>query len=482
MPTQENIRKMGDAGVSARQIAANTGLSRNTVTKYLNREDYSPAPLNMTAKSLVDDYAHIVEDWLTNDLNQPRKQRHTVKRVHERLVSEHGFAGSYWSVARWVKRYKQERRLPGDGYSELVWPPGSAQADFGEADAVIAGQRTTVHMLNLTFPSSNARFMVSLPGETAECVAEGLKTIFEHIGAVPHTIVFDNATGVGRKLKNDATVMASLFKAFQLHYRFDVRFTNPNAGHEKGSVENAVGFLRRNLMVPLPHIETMQGLTTILLERCNSLLELIHYRKNESLGVLFELDKKVMLPLPSISFDACRWVLRTVDLVGNITVNDVKYFVGSEYAGERVQAGLRAFEIQVLTLDKKLIVTHKRVYGGQTKTVRFEEQLLPGLIRKPSSIRNSPLREELSPVLLQYLDNGTHPVRREFFELLELSTNICGFNMAEQIMANIITEGRTLKVSEIELIARRAFESNRFEESYDGPDLTVYDQFLGGVE
>lgn len=481
MPTQENIRKMGDAGISARQIATRTGLSRNTVAKYLDKQDYSPTPLNIVSKSLVDDYAHIVEEWFANDLKLPRKQRHTAKRVHDRLVTEHDFKGSYWSVARWVKKHKQSQRLPGDGFSELVWAPGAAQADFGEAEAVIAGQKVTIHLLLLTLPFSNARFMVALPGETAECVSEGLKTIFEHIGSVPHTIVFDNATGVGRKLAKGETVMARMFEKFRLHYGFNVIFTNPNSGNEKGNVENAVGFLRRNLMVPIPHVETMSGLTTILLERCDNLLELVHYRKKEPLGELFKYDKKVMRPLPGISFDACNWVLRTVDLVGNVTVNDVKYFVASEHAGQRVQAGLRAFEIEILTLDKKHIITHKRVYSSSARTVRFEAQLLPGLIRKPSSIRNSPLRENLSAELLTYLDEGEHYMRRQFFEMLASATNICGFNTAEQILTEAVKTGRKLSISEIEMSARRASESQNSISHGEGPDLGVYDQFLGGV-
>src|SRR5690625_3089742 len=133
------------------------------------------------------------------------------------------------------------------------------------------GKRVTTHMLVVTWPYSNTRYAVALPGETAECVCDGLRTIFEHVGRVPARIVFDNATGIGRRINKQVT-MTKLFAAFKLHYRFTAEFTNPDAGNEKGSVENAVGFIRRNALVPVPHVESFQGLTDYLLATCDQLL------------------------------------------------------------------------------------------------------------------------------------------------------------------------------------------------------------------
>ena len=68
-----------------------------------------------------------------------------------------------------------------------MWEPGIAQADFGEADVVVQGVRTRVHVLVVTFPYSNARYAAALPGETSECVCEGLRHIFKHVGLAPLT-------------------------------------------------------------------------------------------------------------------------------------------------------------------------------------------------------------------------------------------------------------------------------------------------------
>lgn len=133
----------------------------------------------------------------------PRKQRHTARRVYDRLVAEQGFDGSYPIVQRYVKRWRQEHRVPGEGYLELEWSPGVMQVDFGLAQAVIAGNRTDVHCLVVSFPHSNMRYAVALPGENAECVCEGLRVVFEHAGVAPLVMVFDNATGAGHRVAWD---------------------------------------------------------------------------------------------------------------------------------------------------------------------------------------------------------------------------------------------------------------------------------------
>ena len=142
--------------------------------------------------------------------------------------------------------------MESDGFAELEWAPGSAQVDFGQARAVVAGVERVAHFLVVSFPYSNMRWVAALPGETSECVRQGLLWIFERMGMAPRVVVFDNATGVaiaGRTALPPGPACSPLFCA---HYGFEPRFRDPYSGHGKGSVENAVGFVRRNLMVPMP--------------------------------------------------------------------------------------------------------------------------------------------------------------------------------------------------------------------------------------
>jgi hypothetical protein len=139
--------------------------------------------------------------------------------------------------------------------------------------------------------------------------------------------------------------MTRVFNAFQAHYRIgEVRFCNPYSGNEKGPVENAVGFLRRNLMVPMPKAESLEALTRMLLERCGMLARQRHYRKDDTIGALFEQDKAQMLALPGVSFDPVRWEMRHADNLGIVTVDGARYLAGAKYHNLPVHAGLRAFD------------------------------------------------------------------------------------------------------------------------------------------
>ena len=144
---RRRIRQLDRQGLGHREISRKLGVSRTTVARYANHGDYSPKPLGSghAGRPLVDaGYSAVVDGWPAADLRMPVKQRHTATRVYERLVAECGFTGSYSSVQRWVKRWRREHRMESDGFAELEWAPGSAQVDFGQARAVVAGVERVV--------------------------------------------------------------------------------------------------------------------------------------------------------------------------------------------------------------------------------------------------------------------------------------------------------------------------------------------------
>ena len=220
MSVQENIRTLDSHGIAGREIARQLGVSRDAVVKYTKQQDYSPKPPTPVPRptgSVLTGFETIIEKWLGEDQRRPRKQRHTAKRVFDRLVIEEKYTGSYSPVQRFVRKWNDLHRQAGEGFTELVWPAGTAQVDFGQAEAIIAGIRQILHIFVVTFPFSNMRFVQAYRGETAECVCHGLRTVFDHIGAAPRHLVFDNATGIGRRV-GTKVVEATLFGAFKLRY------------------------------------------------------------------------------------------------------------------------------------------------------------------------------------------------------------------------------------------------------------------------
>ncbi|WP_244924596.1 IS21 family transposase [Actinobaculum suis] len=473
---QKDIKTRLAQGQSQRRVARELNLSRNTVAKYAAKEDFSPRPKITKPRSKMEPYAQLVTSWLVQDEKMPPKQRHTIQRVWERLVEEEGFTGSYHSVMRWIHRYRVERRHLGQGFSELVWQAGQMQVDYGQARALIDGTEQLVHVLVATLPYSNARFAVASPAQNAECVCAGLRMIFEHIGQVPTRCVFDNASGIGAKHRDGTVTMTRLFEAFATHYGIKVAFTNPYSGHEKGHVENAVGFLRRNLMVPLPRAQSLGQLSALLLSRCDKLLERNHYRKNIPIGELFEDDKAACSHLPRIGFDACSWQRRTVDKVGNIQVDNHMYLVGSQHALTQVHVGIRAQSIEILNQSGQRIIEHSRSYSTDHGTVFDPVSVLPNLIRRPGSYPQSLLRPLLPQALARYLDHADNPRRAAVLRMMYRACQMADFASIASSAADLLTHEIELNPDNLFLAVRATLQPPTT--STNTVDLTAYDALL----
>lgn len=263
----EDIRKRARGGESIASIARAVGASEPTVGKYARMEDLSPEPPRRREheSEVLAPYEETVDSRLDDDCRNWRKQRHTATRVYVRLRDEEGYTGGYSTVQRYVRRRREETarerdRRDAEGFLTLRWLPGEVQVDFGEADFRARGVVTRGKYLTVTFPHSNVGLTRVLWGETAECVCQGLRDVFEFVGGVPRRAVFDNATEVGGRVGGEVRT-SELFRRFAAHYGLDYTFTNPYSGNEKGNVENKVGCHRRNLFVPVP---SFRGLATLM--------------------------------------------------------------------------------------------------------------------------------------------------------------------------------------------------------------------------
>ena len=156
MSQVQTIRQLKKEGESIAGISRKVGVSRDTVYKYLERDDFSLAmPVKKPAKSIMDEYRPVIEGYFEEDARSWRKQRHTAKRIHERLRDEHGCEASESTVRHYVARIRKECVPSASSFLTLVWAPGEAQADFGEADFYLNGVRTRLFYLVVTFPFSN---------------------------------------------------------------------------------------------------------------------------------------------------------------------------------------------------------------------------------------------------------------------------------------------------------------------------------------
>lgn len=425
---------------SLTEIARIEKLDWRTVRKYVDMEDFnepSPSPDEEKHSSKLDLYKPIIDKWLMEDKKAPRKQRHTAKRIHKRLKEEvDGYACSYRLVAAYVAGKKQELRLKKqEGYLPLEHHPGEAQSDFGYADFYENGRlHHESKYLVLSFPYSNGAYLQLNYGENMECLLEGLVAMFEYIGGVPTEIWFDNTrTIVTDIIKGGGREVTERFQRFCEHYRFKPVFMNPESGWEKGNVENKVGYLRRNELVPVPRFSSLLEKNRELLESCDKDMEREHYDDGSGrlISELFEADRAALLPLPAVPYDTSLYTTARTDKYGKFTLDCGKhrYSASPAFCEETVRLRLTSAQVTVMDSDLHEIVCHRRLYGEERESMDWIPYLRY-ISRKPRSLKNSGVYGMMPESMQIYLDGCESSERGKILKVLTELTERSGFDSA----------------------------------------------------
>lgn len=437
-----------EQGYNISEIAKATERDWKTVAKYIDMADFNePLPVPASEKQFcpkLEPYKALIDSWLEEDRNHPRKQRHTAKKVFKRLTKEvPGFDCSYRLVAEYVKYRKEALNLKrSEGFLPLEHHPGEAQADFGSAEFYERGRLISGKYLVLSFPWSNAGFLQLFYGENIECLLEGLTAIFRHIGGVPHEIWFDNASSmVTNIIKDGGRDLTERFSRFKEHYGFKAVFMNPDAGHEKGNVENKVGYGRRNYLVPVPEFNDLMFYNTELLEQLDADQDREHYYKQATIRELFEADKSALMPLPTVWFDTSRVItgLKT-DAYGRFTLENGKHEYSSapKFALGTVNVRLDSTFVTVLDDDYREIVTHKRLYGDERQSSMEWIPYLDYVSRHPRSLKNTGIYAMMPAAMQSYLNNCDGSQKKDVLHILSELTDLTGFESAVQTVEQAI--------------------------------------------
>ena len=481
MPTINSIRQQRRDGCSVAEIARRNGVSRDTVYKYLKRDDFSPTPpAKKKRPSKLDPYKPLIRQWIEDDSANWRKQRHTAKRIWQRLVEECGADVSASTVGRYVKTLREENRAASERFLDLAWEPGEAQADFGEADFYVMGVRKRLSYFVLTFPYSNVGLAQVFPGENAECVCQALKGIFSYIGGVPKRIVFDNAAGVGRRTA-DKVRTTELFGRFAAHYGFAYAFCNPASGHEKGSVENKVGFIRRSLFVPVPQVTNMEAFNRNLLGKCMAISRKDRWVKGEPEDRLFVEDRFALSGLPAKPFEAVRYVTARADKKGKVRADGPHFYsTDPAFSGCEMLLELGADKLRAFDGAGAFVCEHARAYGDAPTDTTDPGSQLHLLCLKPAGWRSSRVRAALSEEVRSWMDGLGRDELKGELRLLRDETARSGWEATRQAVE--LAYGSTGRVDRASVAVGAARIASGAEAiAYDEPvDLSGYDAvFLG---
>lgn len=375
-----------------------------------------------------------------------------------------------------MKAYKSQKKQVRT-FQELVWHPGEAQVDFGEADFYEKGELLRKKYLTVSFPYSNNGFSQVFGGETSECVCQGLKDIFEYIGGVPAILVFDNATGIGRRI-GEQVREAQLFQQMRAHYGFTARFCNPNAGHEKGHVENKVGYNRRNLFVPVPAYDCIETYNRNLLEAHRDKAAEYHYKKGKPIQVLFREDQQALKSLPSYPFNVCRFQYLTADSYGKVRLDGQHYYsTCPEFGGTEVLVGMKAHSIEIYDERGTLTVVHNRRFGNERTDSLDYRTTLATLTKNIGAWSNSGVRELIPESLRKNMDELCREDLRETVRTLSQLTKRYSFETAVQALETGFQTNR-IHFCDAAVLAARMVEYGLDTQPEKGPDLTGYDCLL----
>ena len=350
----------------------------------------------MRAAPVLGPWKETIRSWLEADLEVPRKQRHTARRVWERLVAEHGAQIGESTVRRFVAEARAEL---GSGGLLMAMVPQThvlgeeAEVDFGEFWAWLAGVRTRLWLFVMRLSGSGKAFHHVFGNECGESFYQGHNLAFDYFGGVPSTIRYDNLkAAVVKVLLGRQRWENPKFVALRSHYGFESFFCLPgeDGAHEKGGVEGEIGRFRRRHLVPLPRVESLDELHTFVAaadviddERVIAGRPLVDGRR-VTVGEHFALEQPLLQPLPDGWFDTTVDLECRVDTKARVCVRQAFYSVPVRLIGSKIRVRLGASSLEAFD-GATLVARHERSLHKGTESLMLDHYL-EILVRKPGAL------------------------------------------------------------------------------------------------
>ena len=383
--------------LSIREIARRTGLSRNTIRKYLRSDVVEPKFKSPDRPSKLDAFTDKLSAWLNTEASRPRKQKRTLKQLHADLVAL-GFDGSYGRVAAFAREWREDRQREqqtvGRGaFVPLAFQPGEAfQFDWSEDWAIIGGERVKLQAAHIKLSHSRAFLVRAYPLQTHEMLFDAHYQAFRVFGGVPRRGIYDNMrTAVDRVLVGKERQVNARFLAMASHYLFDADFCNPASGWEKGQVEKNVQDARHRLWQPTPRFPALEALNDWLEQRCKALWqEIPHGSQPGTIAEVWASEAPTLMPFCR-PFDGFVEYSKRVSPTCLVHLERNRYSVPASFANRPVS--LRVYpERIVVVAEGQVLCEHGRIiersHNRQGRTVYDWRHYLAVIQRKPGALRN----------------------------------------------------------------------------------------------
>ncbi len=418
-------------GMAIREIERRTGLSRNTIRKYLRSGSVEPRFKVSDRPSKLDPFCEKLSGWLRIEAGQSRKQRRTARQMHADLVVL-GYAGSYGRVAAFVRAWKFERQrdaqTSGRGaFVPLLFAPGEAfQFDWSEDWALLGGKQTRLQVAHTKLSHSRAFTVRAYLLQTHEMLFDALSQAFRVLGGVPQRGIFDNMkTAVDRIGTGKARQVNARFAAMASHYLFEPAFCTPASGWEKGQVEKNVQDARRRLWQPMPSFPDLGALNAWLEEQCIAHWgQIVHGVLPGTVADVHGEEVASLMP-PGRPFDGFVEHTKRVSPTCLVTLERNRYSVPASFANRPVSVRVYPERI-VIAAEGRILCEHDRIIARSHhlpgRIIYDWRHYLAVIQRKPGALRNGAPFAEMPDAFRQLQGHLLkHPGGdREMVEILAL--------------------------------------------------------------
>ena len=384
----EQIRKAAEReDVSIRELARRFHVHRRDIRQALTSAVPPPRKVSPRPAPVLGPWKPIIDAWLEADRDAPKKQRHTGRRIWQRLVEEHGAQVAESTVRNYVVEARRRLALP---LVEVAVPQhhplgAEGEVDFGTVSVYLAGLLTEVQLFIMRLSASGRAFPRAYLNEAQEVFLDGHVRAFCHFGGVPGRIRYDNLkAAVERVLKGRDRKESERFVALRSHYGFDSFFCipGPKGAHEKGGVEGEVGRFRRRHLVPVPHVDSMAELNELLLAAADKDDRRHVAHRRITVGEHFALEAPALRPLPVEAFEVGVLSSHRVDRKSRVSVRGCLYSVPAHLAGRRIDVRVGAEDIEALD-GARVVASHPR--GRKGEEVLVLDHYLEVLAFKPGA-------------------------------------------------------------------------------------------------
>jgi transposase len=365
----EDIRKAHEReGLSIHELSRRFGVHRRTVREALSSAVPPERKRPVRSAPVMDRWKSTIDEWLEADRSAPRKQRHTARRVWQRLMEEHQAQVGESTVRRYVTDVRRRQKLP---LVEVMVPQqhvlgAEAEVDFGTVSVYVAGALFDVQLFIMRLSASGRAYPRAYLNECQEVFLDGHVRAFEYFGGCPERIRYDNLkAAVERVLRGRDRIESDRFVALRSHYGFDSFFCRPGVAgsHEKGGVEGEVGRFRRRHLVPVPRVASMSELNELLLAgAARDDARFIAHRRI-TVGEHFALEAPTLGALAAEPFDVATVGSHRVDTKSRVSVRSCFYSVPVGFVGRRLDVRVGAESVEALD-GATVVARHRRGLKG----------------------------------------------------------------------------------------------------------------------